>query len=247
MESDPSGAAHIGYLFGKEPTAHALDSALKFIFEHGAQTMPVAAFMPREEKSGDQVAATIEHTQVATTAATTPAKQMAIEQMRQVAKAIKQCPPVVDRMSSPNSQCFSTEAKAGPPLNVTWDVVEKRTARAPYLGYVDFELPGTWLIDQLQPTDRKVAKACDRNYRIEAQGATFLAQAGLAAELGLPDDVEPPRSKVWHFRFEFDVGSDDPELVKMLWTDETGKAQAATAGHSCWGKAAQAVGTSSAH
>jgi hypothetical protein len=43
------------------------------------------------------------------------------------------------------------------------------------------------------------------------------------------------------------VGSDDPELVKMLWTDETGKAQAVTAGHSSRGKAAQAVGTSSAH
>jgi hypothetical protein len=177
-----------------------------------------------------------------------PAKEKAkaTDQMRQVAQAIKQCPPAVARMSPPNSQCFSTEAKAGPPLNVTWDVVEKRTARAPYQGYVEFELPATGLIDQLQPTDRKVAKACDRNYQIEAQGATFVAQAGLAAELGLPDDVEPPRSKVWHFRFEFDVGSDDPELVKMLWTDETGKAQAVTAGHSCWGKAAQAVGTSSA-
>ena len=131
MESDPSGTAHIGYLFGKEPTAHALDGELKFIFEHGAQTMPVAAFMPSEEKSGDQVGATTqpEQNQVVTTAETTPAKQKAIEQMREGANAIKQCPAAVDRMSPPNSQCFSTETQAGPPLNVTWDVVEKRTAR----------------------------------------------------------------------------------------------------------------------
>jgi hypothetical protein len=79
-ESDPSGAAHIRYLFGKEPTAHALDGALKFIFEHGAQTMPVAALLPREEKSGDQVAATTqpEQTQVLTTVETSPAKQKAV-------------------------------------------------------------------------------------------------------------------------------------------------------------------------
>jgi hypothetical protein len=61
-------------------------------------------------------------------------------------------------------------------------------------------------------------------------------------ELELPDDVEPPRSKVWHFRFESDVSWDDPELVKMMWTDETGKAQAVTAGHSCWGTLRKELG-----
>lgn len=71
-ESDPSGGAHIRYLFGKEPTAHALDGALKFIFEHGAQTTPVAALLPHEEKSGDQAAAIQRgQPQVATTAETT--------------------------------------------------------------------------------------------------------------------------------------------------------------------------------
>jgi len=42
----------------KDPTTQALDSALKFIFEHGAQTTPAAALLSREEKSGNQVAPT---------------------------------------------------------------------------------------------------------------------------------------------------------------------------------------------
>jgi hypothetical protein len=176
-----------------------------------------------------------------------PAKEKAkaTDQMRQVAHAIKQCPPAVDRVPPPHSKCFGTEADAGPPVNVTWNVKDSKTARAPYEGNVEFDLVASWSLNRLQPTDRKVAKACDRTFQIEADLASIWAQAALRARLGLADDVDLPRSKIWHYRFELDVGSDNPELIKTLWTDETGKAQALTAGHSCWVKAAQSVGNSS--
>jgi hypothetical protein len=70
----------------------------------------------------------------------------------------------------------------------------------------------------------------------------MLAQLLLRVALGVGDDVDPPRSKIWHCRFEFDVGSDNPELVKMLWTDQSGRAQPVTDNNSCWAKAAQSVG-----
>jgi len=171
-------------------------------------------------------------------------KTRATEQTRQVAKSVKQCPPAGNRASPPNSQCFSAEANVGSAVNVIWDVMEGTTARAPYQGVVEFDLAGAWSLDQLQPTDKKVAKACDRNIRTESELATIWAKAMLRAVLGLPDDVEVPRSKIWHYRFEFDVGSDDPEVTKMLWTDETGRAQPVTFGYSCWVKAAQSVGSS---
>jgi hypothetical protein len=148
--------------------------------------------------------------------------------------------------SPAHNQCFSIEATAGPPVNVTWDAHESRTARAPFEGWVEFDLRGSWSDSQLHPTDRKVAKGCDKNSRTEAELAGMLAQVLLRVALGVGDDVELPRSKVWHYRFEFDVGSDSPELVKMLWTDQSGKAQPVTDNNSCWVKAAQSVGTARA-
>jgi hypothetical protein len=171
-------------------------------------------------------------------------KAKATEQMRQVAKVIKQCPGSVNTESpSSHKECFSIEAATGPPVNVTWDVYESKTARAPFEGWVEFDLPGSWSDTQLHPADRQVAKGCDKNHRTEAELADMLAQLLLRVALGVPDDVELPRSKMWHYRFEFDVGSDNPELVKMLWTDQSGKAQPVTDSSSCWVKAAQSVGT----
>src|ERR1700722_19187919 len=56
-----------------------------------------------EERSSEQVAPTTRpgQPQVAATADTNPAKQKAVEQMRRVATAIKQCPGTIDRESSP--------------------------------------------------------------------------------------------------------------------------------------------------
>jgi hypothetical protein len=177
-----------------------------------------------------------------------PQKAKAIEQMRQVVKVIKQCPGKVDRESPfpSNNQCFSSEAATGPPVNAIWDAHESRTARAPFEGWVEFDLPGSWSDHQLHPADRKVAKVCDRNSQTESEVADILAQAMLRVALGVGDDVELPRSQMWHYRFEFDVGSDNPELVKMLWTDQSGKAQPVTDTNSCWVKAAQSIGTAGA-
>jgi hypothetical protein len=67
-QPDPSGATQIGFLLRKEPTAHALDEALKSIFEHGAQTTPIAALLPHQEESGD--ASTSQPAQTPVTTAT---------------------------------------------------------------------------------------------------------------------------------------------------------------------------------
>ena len=306
-ESDPSweGAAPtIRSLFGKEPTSHALDGALRFIFEHGAQTTPVAALLPREEKSGDPVAPTqraaetaVENTKVHVTSTpdggevyvdgkfrgNTPSdilipkgehvvkvilhhkewsrtveitggeihlqadlvdeksgardaptsepersqvatKQKAIEQMRQVANAIKQCP---EQMTY-QSERGVNKSYAGPPTNVEWDVIPSTTVRSPFQGVIEFTLPSRW-----------APPLCSRPSNPLEEQACQDAIAETAKE--------GPEWRDEHYRYEFDVGSDAPELVKMLWVAKDRKNNALTqeatppAIHECWVEAAKSV------
>jgi len=120
------------------------------------------------------------------------AKQRAAEQMRRIAKAIKECSMWADKPSPPPpaNQCFGIEVEAGPPVNVVWNLQPSKTdVRAPYEGSLEFDLAASWSLDPLQPTDQKVAKRCKRNFQIEAQGAATWAQASLSVALGVGDDV----------------------------------------------------------
>lgn len=104
----------------------------------------------------------------------------------------------------------------GPPSNVTWDVKANPSIRAPYLGYIEFSVPREFSASK---------KYC-------AQHSELCAQM-----LGL--------SSV-QIRFEFDVGPDGLELMKLLskrnedkdWSDI--KPNAAVLSDTCWLKAAHA-------
>jgi hypothetical protein len=124
-------------------------------------------------------------------------KQKAIEQMRKIATAIKQCPP---HKTSSQDECKIHVYYLGPPTNVEWDVVQSKTVRSPFQGTLEFTLPsGSNDINQANLSKKDQQKCADRD--------AFVAQ------------IEVPASK-WHdghYRYEFDLGSGSPELIKMLW------------------------------
>jgi hypothetical protein len=105
----------------------------------------------------------------------------------------------------------------GPPSNVTWDVKPNPSVRAPYLGYIEFSVPQDFSASK---------KYC-------AQHAVVCLQM-----IGLPSVS---------LRFEFDLGPDGLELMKLLtknkaedkeWSDI--KPNAGVLSDTCWLKAAHA-------
>src|SRR5271157_5365020 len=74
----------------------------------------------------------------------------------------------------------------GPPSNVTWDVKPNPSIRAPYLGYIEFSVP--------------------RNFSASKK---YCAQHAEACALLLFQSSVP-------LRFEFDLGPDGLELMKIL-------------------------------
>lgn len=148
-------------------------------------------------------------------------------------------------MSSPlGSKCYTDDAFAGPPLNVEWDLLPTTTARSPFQAYLEFSLPSERHVAPRSLEDKKASKQRDRNRAVEADVAESLARAEQTLLLGL--DELPEASRELRYHFEFDVGSDTPELVKMLWVakdkDNNTITKAVTDNHSCWVAAAQAVG-----
>lgn len=104
----------------------------------------------------------------------------------------------------------------GSPSNVIWDVKSNPSPiRAPYMGYIEFSLPREFAASK---------KYCAKNTELCAQMM-----------------LVPP----FQYRFEFDLGPDGLELVKLLakkkedreWSDVQPKA--AGLANTCWLKAAQ--------
>jgi len=134
-----------------------------------------------------------------------PAKQRAIDQMRRIAGAMKLCH---EEKSSYQDECQVHTYHLGPPTNVEWDVLPSKSVRAPYLGVIEFTLPnGREEIDAVN-LPKKLQKKC-----AERKAAMASAEAQALAR----DMREGPMWREGHYRFEFDVGSSKPELVKMLW------------------------------
>jgi hypothetical protein len=169
------------------------------------------------------------------------AKQKAIVQMRQVANAMKQCPE--QQISSYQSECHVTRAYAGPPTNLEWDVLPSKTVRSPFQGVIEFTLPSH--LDQSDPPDQpsKVHQKCvDTEAQIEAMGASTRSE--IADEIA----KKGPEWREGHYRYEFDVGSETPELVKKLWVakDRSNNIVISPAndnGRECWVTAAKSVGS----
>jgi hypothetical protein len=165
-----------------------------------------------------------------------PAKQKAIEQMRQIANAIKQCP---EQKSSYQDNCKVHNSYLGPPTNVEWDVVPSKTVRSPFQGILEFTLPArSENIDQANLSAKAHQKCIDREMNMAILAAPALAEAA----------KEGSKWREGHYRYEFDLGSGPPELIKMLWVvkdrDNNTVTSAATSdAHACWVTAAKAGGS----
>jgi hypothetical protein len=175
-------------------------------------------------------------------------KAKAIEQMRQVAKAIKQCPEQVT--SSLETQCKVSKFFAGPPTNVEWDVLPSKTVRSPFQGIVEFTLPSRTQDSDSPNQSKKLHDECVAS----PLGSNPLEQAAIeeVQREMMREQAETKEGPEWrdeHYRYEFDVGSDAPELVKMLWVAKDRKNNTVTRVATpavideCWVEAAKSVNT----
>lgn len=139
------------------------------------------------------------------------AKQKAIDQMRSVANALKQCP---ERKTTHLEDCILRDFYAGPPTNVEWDVVPSKTARSPFQGVIEFTLPSHHGDTPHQST--KIEQECAANSGPH-DPSVGLQEMEERARIAREAEEKGPVWREGHYRYEFDVGSDAPELVKMLW------------------------------
>lgn len=165
------------------------------------------------------------------------AKQKAIDQMRRVANAIKQCP---EQKSSNQDECQVHYFHVGPPTNVEWDVLPSKTVRSPFQGIIEFSLPS-------RSEDQEIA-AANQSKRVHQQCVERAARMAAAAQVLAETMKQGPKWREGHYRYEFDVGSDTPELVKLLWVvkdqaNNTVTSAVESTGHECWVVAANSVGS----
>jgi hypothetical protein len=165
------------------------------------------------------------------------AKQKAIDQTRRVAKAIKECPEQLT--GNWQDECKVHKLYSGPPTNVDWDVLPSKTVRSPFQGIIEFTLPSRFQDTDLAGQSKKSHEECvEKEARMEAMGAPALDELA----------KEGPKWREGHYRYEFDVGSDAPDIVKMLWVvkdkdDKTVTEAARSTGRECWVVAAKSVGS----
>jgi hypothetical protein len=138
-----------------------------------------------------------------------------VDQMRRIATAIKSCPEEVEGQLGEFATIY-----IGPPTNLEWDVVESKTARAPFQGTVKFSLP-----EHFEETEEaKHSKKLHHNYVVMLTAQQTFGQAS-------------------YHQYEFDLGNAAPELVKMLLvnskTNETKPLSGKMAESTCWAKAAR--------
>lgn len=163
-----------------------------------------------------------------------PAKQKAMDQMRQIANAIKQC-PVQKTLISPKDPCQVSTYYIGPPTNVEWDVLPSKTVRSPFQGILEFALPiYSTYIDRTDLSAKDHQKCVDK--------AARLAKMGLQP---LPEKT--PMGERWR-RYEFDLGPGAPELIKMLEVSKDKDNNTVTSvapddANVCWVTAAKADNT----
>jgi hypothetical protein len=114
-------------------------------------------------------------------------KQEAIEQMRQVAKAMKQCSEQLTGSSS--GDCYTLRLYAGPPTNLEWDVLPSKTVRSPFQGIVEFTLPTrTERIDPPNQSAKAHQKCAENEAELDAMGASTRAE--------MADELAKKRSRM---------------------------------------------------
>jgi hypothetical protein len=160
-----------------------------------------------------------------------PVKQKVVEQMRQIANSMKQCSP--RRVNTAQQRfCKVTYFYSGPPANLEWDVVPSKTARSPFQGVIEFTLPErSESVEQPNLSDKDRQK-CEQDERQDKRDR--IAMEAEVSAMGMKDDVarevqrlekegqkyqalaEKKKLHDTYYRYEFDLGSGPPELVKML-------------------------------
>jgi hypothetical protein len=145
------------------------------------------------------------------------AQEIAAAQMRRIATDMKACPEEVQ------SQTELATYYAGPPTNLEWNVEPSKTpVRSPFQGVVTFSLP-----ERSEETETaKHSKKLHKQY--------------MDAEL-----YQIAYGHPGHYRYDFDLGNDSPDLVKALFIDDkTNESRpVSSSGHvpTCWEKAARTV------
>lgn len=153
----------------------------------------------------------------AATAQNDVVKEKAIGQMRHIANAIKECPEQIQYQN----EC--AVHYIGPPENLEWDVVPSKSVRSPFQGILEFTLP--MRSENVDPSkqSKKVRQSCQE-------------MAALAASTN--GNSAASQWREGHYRYEFDLGSGTPELVKRLWVakdkDNNIVTSAANDEHYCW-------------
>jgi hypothetical protein len=114
--------------------------------------------------------------------------QASVDALRAVTRAISECPEGLgsEIRWGPGPLEFN-QWSSGPPIDVVWDVVPSRSARAPYLGYVEF----------FTHVGLRFPQETEAKYDRKFPGLRLKATAEL--------------SRNWKYRYEYDVG---PEGLK---------------------------------
>jgi len=119
-------------------------------------------------------------------------KDKAVSQMHRIVEAIKQCPP-----PAPTDVKFALQ-KSTKPLLQDWDVVTSDSLRSPFQGFVRFRTSGYY-----EETDEaKQSKKLDAEYRQAVQGMKWC------------EELHHISCYDTEYRYEFDLGSNSPELRK---------------------------------
>lgn len=127
-------------------------------------------------------------------------EQHAIEQLRAIAEAIKTCPPDVYKLPpSVTYAGWDFLVTDGPPLNVVWDVKPVSSARARYLGTIEYTFP----FSEMPPAD-----LCKR-LRISKSHCEFAYES-------FENDYQREDAYPWQYRFEFDVTPHGLEFLRAF-------------------------------
>jgi Trypsin-like peptidase domain len=149
----------------------------------GAARLATTALRFPPEAPAEATSATEDKTGQAAAGQDFAAKDKAVSQMRRIVDALRQCP------ESTGSFDVAIVHNQSPRI-LEWDVLPSTSLRAPFQGYVWFDLP-----QDLQETDEaKRSKELHAKYE-------FLVTT---------------LSKFLEYRYEFDLGSDAPELKRAL-------------------------------
>lgn len=162
-------------------------------------------------------------------------KKRAVEQIREIANSIKQCP---EQGNNFEDDCQIHYFYVGPPTNLEWDVLPSKTVRSPFQGVIEFTLPTRSKDIDKTNLPKKQQQKC---------AAMAAANASIQADV-LANLMKQGPQPQGHYRYEFDVGSNAPELVKILWVvkDKDGKETTSAVTYDpqlCWMAKAKSVGS----